>query len=232
MAPSILHAKQRSSRRRGSAGAAMFVVAMTMAVLVSVGVYALAASANETRTAGNERQSTQTHYLADYGIVGAAHELNSTRAQFLLGQMLNATYRDTLCVSLPTPPTTYQTYPQMLACKRLGSAELGSTWNGGATITVNYSGTTPYASSATPGSLGPMPMTADFFVELTEPTQANAPARYALDLQFCFIEMTVSSTGLTYPVVTGASASTDQFGAEGTETERARILAGPVRCPK
>src|ERR1700728_3330974 len=102
MAPSILHAKQRSSRRRGSAGAAMFVVAMTMAVLVSVGVYALAASANETRTAGNERQSTQTHYLADYGIVGAAHEVTSTRAQFFLTQMMSPTYRDASCTSLPS----------------------------------------------------------------------------------------------------------------------------------
>lgn len=229
MAIALLLAKSRASRRRGSSGAAMFVVAMTMAVLVSVGVYALAASANETRTAGNERQSTQTHYLADYGIVGAAHELNSTRAQFLLGQMMNATYRDTLCVSLPTPPTNYQTYPQMLACKRLGSAELGSTWTGA--ITMPYAATTPYAATVNPGSLGPVPMTADFFVELTEPTQANAPAKYALDLQFCFIEMTVSSTGLTYPVLTGSSA-TDQFGTEGTEMERARVLAGPVRCPK
>src|ERR1700722_1759462 len=199
----LVRAKRRARRRGRSAGATMFVVAMTRAVLVSVGVYALAASANEVRSSGNERQSTQTHYLAEYGIVGAAHELTSSRAQFLLGQMMNTTYRDQLCVSLPAPPTAYSTYPQMLACKRLGSSELGMTWNAtGAKITVPYTGTTPYA--AAPGSLGPMPRPATSPVDLTEPTPDNAPPKYALDLHFCFIEMTVSSTGITQPVVTGS----------------------------
>ena len=58
----------------------MFIVAMTLAVLASVGVYALAAAANEVRTSGNERQNTQTHYLAEYGVLGAAHEMTGKRA--------------------------------------------------------------------------------------------------------------------------------------------------------
>lgn len=231
-------AKLRAERRRHSAGAAMFVVAMTMSVLVSVGVYALAASANEVRTSGNERQSTQTHYLAEYGIVGAAHELTSAQAQYYLGQMMSPQYRDQLCTSLPVPPPTYANYPQMLACKRMGSAELGRTWAGAATSSPAVAGglvpyppnTAPYA--AAPGSLGPVPMTPDFYVELTEPTQASAPARYALNLQFCFIEMTVSSTGITQPLASGTSAVTEQFGSEGLETERARLIAGPVQCPR
>jgi hypothetical protein len=236
MATVVLHlAKRRALRRRQSAGAAMFVVAMTMAVLVSVGVYALAAAANETRTAGNERQSTQTHYLADYGIVGAAHEVTSARAQFFLTQMMSPTYRDSLCTSLPSPPAAYATYPQMLACKRMGSAELGMTWT--LPITVAYTGTAAYTAADPPGSLGPVPMTADFYVELTEPTQVNAPPQYALNLSFCFIEVTASSTGITQPVVntsafTGETVTASQYGSEGLETERARLVAGPVQCPR
>ncbi len=250
MATVLSTAKRRALRRRQSAGAAMFVVAMTMAVLVSVGVYALAATANETRTSGNERQSTQTHYLADYGIVGAAHEVTSSRAQFFLTQMMSPTYRDSLCTSLPNlasapaPFSGYAAYPQMLACKRMGSAELGMTWTPPALAIagglVPYTGTAAYTKADAPGSLGPVPMTADFYVELTEPTQANAPAQYALNLSFCFIEMTVSSTGITQPVVntsafSGAGAlavASSQYGSEGLETERARLVAGPVQCPR
>jgi len=243
MAPKALFAtrlpvaKRRALRRRHSAGAAMFVVAMTMAVLVSVGVYALAASANETRTAGNERQSTQTHYLADYGIVGAAHEVSSSRAQLFLNQMMSPTYRDQLCTSLPAPPAAFATYPQMLACRRMGAVELGMTW--AIPPTQPYNNTTtftaPYTAAATPGSLGPVPMSADFYVELTEPTQYSTPSKYALDLSFCFIEMTASSTGITQPIVNPAFGGTlagSQFGSEGLETERARLVAGPVQCPR
>ena len=75
-------------------------------------------------------------------------------------------------------------------------------------------------------------MTADFFVELTEPTQANAPARYALDLQFCFIEMTVSSTGITQPIVTGATALTTEFGAEASRPSARGSSPAPVQCPE
>ena len=62
-------AKRRSALRRRDEGAVMFIVAMTLAVLASVGVYALAAAATEVRTSGNERQGTQTHYLAEFGVI-------------------------------------------------------------------------------------------------------------------------------------------------------------------
>ena len=68
-------AKRRAALRRREDGAAMFIVAMTLAVLASVGVYALAAAATEVKTSGNERQNTQTHYLSQYGVLGVAHEM-------------------------------------------------------------------------------------------------------------------------------------------------------------
>ncbi len=68
-------AKRRWSHRQDEAGAAMFIVSMTLTVLASVGIYALAAASNEVRTSGYERQNTQTHYLASYGVLGIAHEI-------------------------------------------------------------------------------------------------------------------------------------------------------------
>ena len=122
-------AKRRTARRRGEDGAAMFIVSMTIAVLASVGMYALAAAQNEVRTSGNERQNTQTHYLSEYGVIGVTHEMQSSKAAFYMGLMLNPTTIDTPCVSLPTVPNTASILTR--ACRRLGSAELGQAWGHG-----------------------------------------------------------------------------------------------------
>ncbi len=212
----------------------MFIVAMTLAVLGSVGIFALAAAAMEVRTSGNERQNTQTHYMAEYGVVGAAHELTSATVKWQLGVMLDPASRDGLkpgstnvpCLALQNVPATEDV--TTLACRRLGSAELGAPWAPTA-ITVPYASTTPLMSNVDPGSLGPVPMAGDFFVELTDPFKANTPARYALDLNFCFIEMTVTAGGITQPVFANNTA---QAAGEGIEVQRARLVAGPIQCPK
>jgi hypothetical protein len=207
----------------------MFIVAMTLAVLASVGVYALAAAASEVRTSGNERQNTQSHYLAEYGVIGAAHEITAGKAQWYLGVMLNSTQRDTPCLALPNVPATAD--PTTLACRRLGSVELGKPW-APTPVTVPYTGSRPLESSVNPGSLGPTMMTGDFFVELTDPSQANSPARYALGLNFCFIGMTVTAGGITQPVFAGVNDPTATFAGEGIEMQRARFIVGPMQCPK
>jgi hypothetical protein len=229
--PPLAVAKARVRIRRREAGAAMFIVAMTLAVLASLGIYALAAAAMEVRTSGNERQSTQTHYLAEYGIISTAYELTTTKAQWYLGMML--TQPDQSCLSLPLVPTTAA--PMTKACWRMGSSEIAQGQGGGPwsdKAIVPYGGTLPLESNATPGSFGPVPMLGDFFVELTEPIQANAPARYALDLHLCFVTLTASSTGVTRPLFAATvTDQTAQYGGEGVETQRARLVAGPIQCP-
>jgi hypothetical protein len=224
-------AKRRAARRRSEAGAAMFIVSMTIAVLASVGVYALAAAANEVKTSGNERQGTQTHYLSEYGIIGTTHAVYATQAQYVLGLTMNAKSMDTSCVSLPG--VTSGLDPMTTACRRLGASELTtispSAW--ATTPTVSYSGgSIPLSKTATPGSLGPTPMLADFFVELTTPTQGHRVPRYGD--AYCFIQLTVTSSGITQPIVAGTGGVTAQFGSEGLEVARARILAGPIKCPR
>ncbi len=74
--PSLGAAKTRAFRRATSAGGTMFVVAMTLAVLSTIGAWALQSAALEVRMAGYERQSTQTHYLAEYGVMAAMQDLS------------------------------------------------------------------------------------------------------------------------------------------------------------
>jgi hypothetical protein len=222
----LMLAKSRSARRHQEGGAVMFVVAMTVVVLASVGVFALAAAATEIKMSGNERQSTQTHYLAEYGVLGTAREMVATKAQLYLGLML--AQPDT-CLSLSSVPNTAA--PATRACRRLGSAELGTQW---VVTPVNaYAGLVPNAAGIMPGSLGTTPLKADFFVELTDPTQAAAPARYSTDLHFCFAVLTATSTGITQPQYPNAANPAEaMFGGEGVETHRARIVAGPIQCPR
>jgi hypothetical protein len=228
MVPSTLAlAKTRASLRRREGGAIMFVVAMTIAVLASVGLYALVAATTEVRMSGNERQNTQTHYLAEYGILGTAREISSTIADKYV--QLMASNPDT-CISLAAVPTTAN--PVALQCRRLGgSREFQAAWsqNGlpGLQVITPYQGNVPYAPTVPPGSFGPTPMSGDFFVELTEPSQEQAPG-YS---DQCADRLTVTSYGITqpqYPLI--ANSDTGRFGGEGVEVQRARIKAEPVPC--
>jgi hypothetical protein len=224
---SLRLAKRRWAHRKHEAGAALFVVSMTLAVLASVGMYALAAASTEIKTSGFERQNTQTHYLASYGTLGAAHEIMASKAQFYMGLMMSTP--DTCPGSLPGVPSSASILTR--ACRRLGAPELAMGWKGVAT-TDTYAGTVPYQSGQTPGSFGPTPTQGDFFVELTEPLQANPPAQYGLNLNFCFIELTVTATGITRPLFPITPNYTQTYGSEGVEMQRSRILAGPVSCPR
>jgi hypothetical protein len=70
-------------RRTGRArrrGAVIFIVAMTLAVLASLGVYALRSAATEIRASGNTRQAMQTHYVAELGVTEAVQLLSGPRA--------------------------------------------------------------------------------------------------------------------------------------------------------
>jgi len=227
-------AKRRAALRHRDEGAVMFVVAMTIAVLASVGVYALAAAATEVRTSGNERQNTQTHYLAEYGVIGAAHEMAGARALFTVKLMTSTTYQDTNCVSLQGVPTTAPASAR--ACVRMGAEELGSAWTMPKVVT-KYGGSNasqPYTPTVLPGTFGSTPMEGDFFVELTEPMKLSAPARYSTNSNACFAQITATSIGFTQPVFPGVlNTTTATFGGEGVETQRARLVAGPlIPCPQ
>jgi hypothetical protein len=212
----------------------MFIVAMTLAVLASLGVFALAATQNEVRTSGNERQSTQTHYMAEYGILGVTHDANLKAATWV-GVMRDPHRTDVqaanpaqgnTCISLPGAPAG-------TPCLRLESTQDFSSWAGPVTSPYGSPTTPPpaYSPGVTPGSLGPVPMNGAFFVELSEPTPTMPPAGFQTQQSnqatFLFDMLTASAYGVTKPVLPGNVVA--QFGAEGLEAARARIIVGPIQ---
>ena len=220
-------ARRRASRRRDEGGAVMFIVAMTTAVLASVGVFALAAAATEVKTSGNERQATQTHFLSDYGIISAADYLTGTVSNSAVGLATDpstaATAMDT-CVSLPGLGPSSSVSALGSGCRRYDLGEISKNWLLPAVLT--YAGTAPFQSSGTPpapmvpGSFGPQPMQGGFFFEvLTEKTQLAAG--YSSN-GACFVKLTVTSVGQLSPNTIA------RYSGMGRETQRARLVAGPL----
>ncbi|MGH7285013.1 MAG: hypothetical protein ACRELY_26090 [Polyangiaceae bacterium] len=207
----------RAARRQREEGAVMFIVAMTLAVLASLGLYALASASNEMKTSGFERQNTQTHYLSEYGVLGGADDMNPTTAQLYLGLMMDPARRDTNCISLPGVDPADPTIPNTVkACRRMGSQELNQPW-----LSVSQ-GAVP------PGEFGTTALKGDFFIELTDPAQTQPPPGYDMKLGLCFAQFTLTSVGLTQ----SATGTTGQqiYGSEGVEMARAHITSGPIRC--
>ncbi len=223
-------AKRRATLRRRGRGAVMFIVAMTLAVLASVGMYALVASSVEIKTSGYGKQAAQTHYLAEYGMLAAAQDLNGTNAQLYLGLMTTASTNDLSCTSLVGAGVSNTNLTK--ACRRMGSKELAAVWGGTSAVTANV-GKWP-SGVTTAGSFGPYPQSGDFYIELTDPAQASAPPGYDVKLGLCFAQFTVSSYGITQPVedtlLDAPLPATGRFGAWGLEQSRGRLTAGPVRC--
>jgi hypothetical protein len=247
---SLSHGSRRRARRRArEGGAIMFIVAMTLAVIGAMGMYALQMASTEIKTAGFIRQQVQTQYLAQYGVSASAQALTNNAQMYAT---IMTTQPDTGCYSLfsvyqlaaqLSAPTT----PQALACHRAGSMELASQvipQGGALPILLNPSGVAFSTSSdltrgpvgiGTPGATLP---TADFFVEVTDANQKQPPPGFATNASspVCFLQITASTVGLT-PTTSNTNAGdtfnttgTPGFLSEGLETARARILFGPITC--
>jgi hypothetical protein len=209
--------KARARRRRQAGGAVMFIVAMTLAVIAAMGVYALQMASTEVKTAGFIRQQLQTQYLSEYGVVAAAQALTVNPQVYAT---VVATQPDTGCFTLYQISTQPTANPQSKACHRAGSTELGTQVVAvGAPVTL-LSAFTGAGSDLTRGTVG---------IATFPDSNSSRP--------ICFEQVTASAMGLTPTTATsngtdtflGASANAG-FLSEGFEMARARIVFGPVRC--
>ena len=157
---------QRIKRRRQERGAVLFIVAMTLAVLASLGLYALAASTNEMRQAGYERVNTQSHYMSEFAAVAAANSIDYQTAQTYVNMANDVSKRDKNCISLPAINSANSTLlsagETRTACYRIGKTEMATQWG---TMTA-LPATNPF---------GPYTNTGDFYAELTDTACAPMP---------------------------------------------------------
>ena len=227
----------RARARRRERGAVVFIVAMTLAVLASLGLFALVSASTEVKTAGFERQSLQTHYLAESATLATASMVGPDYAQAVESSMRNNTdYNTSLprnhCVSLESVPATADGPSK--ECKILQMTDLTQGWQSPYSIAAG--GTPLRASSVSaPGSLGPSALDGFVGVEVTdtifgEPVSGMATMGQRLTTM-CPVTFTVTGYGSTRPNNAGTN-DVQKYGAEGVEQSRARLTGGPIPCPQ
>jgi hypothetical protein len=226
-----IHQAKRNARRRATqSGAVVFIVAMTLAVLASLGLYALQSASAEVKTSGYSRQNAQSHYLSEYGTLVGANAMSGTTGQLYLNMMKNPqmpSQVDTGCLSLQGVDLVNASNLTK-ACRRMGASEMSGAWGTSVPAIVA-------AQPNVAGSLGPYALTGDFYVEVTDP--ATSTAMWGIDtrLHLCFQQFTLMAVGITEPdqamlATQGVTLTpTALYGNEGMEMSRARITAGPMR---
>ena len=80
-------AQRRALRRRKEAGAALFVVAVTLALLAAMGVYGLSATALDVRSAGHNREAMAGQNVAQHTMLLTAETLSPSKAQGIISSM-------------------------------------------------------------------------------------------------------------------------------------------------
>ncbi len=226
-------AKLRSRRRSRESGAIIFVVAMTLVVLGSMGAYALRAAATETRTSGYARASSQTRYLTEYGALGVTHILQGPSAQFVYDMMQNPVTQDGVpgrpqCSALASVPSTI-TQQSSHSCRVFTSDEASLQWTA-----LNSAGRRPaldpWTGVGSPGSFGTH-IRGNFLVEVTEPMRMASPSGFDQNLGFCFASFTLTATATTFPDL-DPSNSTGILAGQNVMSGRAHVTGGPVICGK
>lgn len=205
---------ERAIQRRRSRGAVVFIVAMTLALLALMGVYAISGAAAEVRSSGYVRQATQAHYLSEYAMTATANYVNSTNADFIVNsRLLGATtgpFPPTNdCLSVPTY-TTGQPSAVARACVRFTQQDLEGGYASRPLLTMHSLGQ-PGVSS----------MQGTVFAEFSNPTLTQGPQGFGFDLGLSFARVTVTTGGSVQPAG-NAPARTLEMG-------RARMIVGPIR---
>lgn len=220
----------RARRRRESAGAAIFVVAITLGLLAAMGVYGLSATALDVRAAGQERAAAQAQHAAELAIVEAASTIGPGTATTIVRAMqadanllFSSAGNTKSCKTAKTYNATDPVTSRIAeACMVLSPSEMrqispNTNWG---PVDGN-----PIAVPFSTKSFGDVPLVPYVRIELTNPINWDAPAGF----------QTSSNVGAKPPVFTQIRATVflelRQNGllspADYIATGRGRLVVGP-----
>ena len=199
----------------------IFIVAMTLAVLASLGLYALNSASFELKTAGYERQYAQSQYLAEYALTATAQRLDTGAALVYYAQMMDPTgatsqYDPTKprngCYALAN--VTSGSPQAAKACRRIQRVEFQDAYGAVPALPVPAFGNTL--------------LDGDFDVELTDPVRGALNAGNGVGTM-CDLKFTATAMGRT---LGQGATSYIKYGSEGLSLGRAQILVPNVfPCP-
>ena len=188
--PTKKAALRRAHVRRKSAGAAMFIVAVTLGLLAAMGVYGLAATASDVRAAGHVREAAQAQRAAELAIVEAASTIGPGTASTIVramqadsgfGARSNTSATGAyLCKSAKPPAATADLQAaarvaeacMVLTPKQMRLMAPDQNWN----VSAFDSPTLPFSTT----SFGEVPVQPYVRIELTNPIDWDVPAGYQI----------------------------------------------------
>lgn len=221
-AATLNHMSLARARQRG---AAVFVVVLVITLLAGLGMFAVSQTSMTMRASGFSRHQTQTHYITDYAMYGAAAYANDL--SHALHAVASGGNQDTGCFAY----STLNTANRKQCCKIMSFDEIDAR----AKQLNNASELIQQPSGSTPGSLGPVGIYADMRIELTDCYEGSAesvgqnlassePTQQRVRLQYTF-----TVTGLVRPPQqTAGTWDTNAAAAAGVEMAQGRVLLPPL----
>jgi hypothetical protein len=242
---SSLHlARKRARLRRDSAGAAIFIVAVTLGVLAVMGVYSLTSTAADIRSAGHMREAMHGQKASELAMMATGEAFAAVAADKLIARMRNTNATDpnsrsTNCKSSKAP-TALDAFKDAEACVRLTPEQLR---NIAAGVKNDYNVAAPFVPTpglkgcGTPancglfwggaqGSFGPVGpnITPEVVVEVTNPVFITPPPGMGLDGTFTYVQLTAS----VYTKIYGDPTR----GADLVTVGRGRMTVGPTQVSR
>lgn len=233
-------ARSRLRSRRSQRGATIFVVTLVMTLLTALGIFAARAAALTEQASGYDRQSEQTHFLMEEGMLTAAAEL---------GQQPDAIMRQpqtgTQCYGLQgtaalLPAGVTLTCRSFTFQSLASNASIAQTLAGLPSVppitdpTIVGAGTDP--SVNTPGSLGATRLSPRFYVELTDVGEVGRPMPGFQTEQngssFMFVQGSLGSWGEVGPWIDTSTCGATQINDSlvvSRENGRGQIVVGPIK---
>ena len=215
--------------REDERGATLFIVLTVIAILSSIGTYALTNSRYEVRTAGYLRQRSVADAISGLGAQAATNELGTAPAGYI-SRLRQTSTTGEICAAnggLGAGGPTGSLPP----CLRIDLFDVQA--RTGVTLFNLYvpgsSGT-----AATPGSLGLSPMNAGFWVELTDPIEVERPVageQIAGAKAPKFVDVTVTANGVVFQDEPGGVMGKVDPSERPTATfttGRGHIIVGPI----
>jgi hypothetical protein len=219
--PSRSLAVRRALRRRKEAGAALFVVAVTLALLATMGVYGLSSTALDVRSAGHNREAMAGQNIAEHTFIVTNDAFSPDQAQGIINGMYGAA-RTTNCKTAAKWTGSTDNKNNAEACTRLNAARLQALaiHNPGPAF-GNGDGFLYQTLSLGHDQAGnPLPIEPDVQVEITNPVAVSMPGFESADSgQKQFAQLTV--TVFTEMKEAGKPPAMAVAG-------RGRIIVGPV----
>lgn len=206
-----MNALQRTRARRGQEGAILFVVAMTMAMLGALGVYAMSAATSEIKTSGYARQAAQSHYVSEYGTIAMLDAFSPQNASYFDAQMWLATSSATPLCQSALPTTAPGSTAVAQRCAKVPQEYFQTAWNN-----------VPAFAEDSLAPSGQPRFSARFTSEITEPITGGFQPGYDANNGKCFRRYTIT----TYGQLSNAAETLTL----SREVGRARVTAGPFDC--